>query len=188
MCRFSDKYLAWKNESKRDGNFQICSAVFTLASPFKLEKREGIVLRSSYFPWEISMRWRGGVGGMLVELLKSSQSQIWSSLAPPPIPIRRIFRILGKNFFTASWKLSHMMFRCYVCGDSTNSVFQALYPMFFVLMWGCNWMLFHHGWFCSIGLNHLIGRKSLHFENNSFVTAWIHTGKKHTAVLKILDI
>ena len=38
--------------------------------------------------------------------------------------------------------------------------------MFSVLLSGCNWMLFMHGWFCPIRLIHLIGWKSLHFENN----------------------
>ena len=28
-------------------------------------------------------------------------------------------------------------------------------------MWGCNWILFVHGWFCPI---HLIGQKPVHFE------------------------
>ena len=36
--------------------------------------------------------------------------------------------------------------------------------MFSELLWGCNWILFMHGWFCPIGLIHLIGRKSLRFE------------------------
>ena len=35
--------------------------------------------------------------------------------------------------------------------------------MFSVLVWGCNWILFIHGWFCPIGLIHLIGRKSFSF-------------------------
>ena len=38
--------------------------------------------------------------------------------------------------------------------------------MFSVLVWGCNWILFMHGWFCPIRLIHLIGQKSLHFEKN----------------------
>ena len=33
-----------------------------------------------------------------------------------------------------------------------------------VLVWGYNWFLFMHGWFCPIRLIHLIGRKSFHFE------------------------
>ena len=36
--------------------------------------------------------------------------------------------------------------------------------MFSVLVWGCNWILFMHGWFCPIHLIHLIGWKSLQFE------------------------
>ena len=36
--------------------------------------------------------------------------------------------------------------------------------MFFVLVWGCNWILFVHGRFCPFCIIHLIGRKSLHFE------------------------
>ena len=36
--------------------------------------------------------------------------------------------------------------------------------MFSVLLWGCNWMLFMHGWFCPISLIHLIGQKFLYFE------------------------
>ena len=39
--------------------------------------------------------------------------------------------------------------------------------MFSVLVWGCNWILFMHGWFYPIHLIHLIGRRSLHFEKNS---------------------
>ena len=35
---------------------------------------------------------------------------------------------------------------------------------FSVLLWGCNWILIMHGWFCPICLFHLIGRKSLHLE------------------------
>ena len=35
---------------------------------------------------------------------------------------------------------------------------------FSVLVWGCNWILFMHAWFCSICLIHLIGRKSLHLK------------------------
>ena len=38
--------------------------------------------------------------------------------------------------------------------------------MFSVLVWGCNWMLFMHGWFCPVPLIHLIGLKSLHYEKN----------------------
>ena len=38
--------------------------------------------------------------------------------------------------------------------------------MISVLVWGCNWIPFMHGWFCPIRLMHLIGRKSLHFEKN----------------------
>ena len=33
-----------------------------------------------------------------------------------------------------------------------------------VLLWGWNWILFMHGWFCSIRLIHVIGWKSIHFE------------------------
>ena len=36
--------------------------------------------------------------------------------------------------------------------------------LFSVLVWGCNWIPFMHGWFCPIRLIHLIGCKSLHFE------------------------
>ena len=38
--------------------------------------------------------------------------------------------------------------------------------MFCVFVEGCNWVLFMHGWFCSIRLIYidLIGQKSLHFE------------------------
>ena len=36
--------------------------------------------------------------------------------------------------------------------------------LFSVLVWGYNWILFMHGWFCPIRLIHLIPRKSLHFE------------------------
>ena len=35
--------------------------------------------------------------------------------------------------------------------------------MFSMLLWGCNWILFMHGWFCSICLTHLIGRKSVRY-------------------------
>ena len=41
--------------------------------------------------------------------------------------------------------------------------------LFSVLVWGHNWMLFMHGWFCPIGLIHLIGRKSLHFGKTSLL-------------------
>ena len=34
--------------------------------------------------------------------------------------------------------------------------------MFSVLVWGCDWILFMHEWFCQIRLIHLIGQKSLH--------------------------
>ena len=37
--------------------------------------------------------------------------------------------------------------------------------LFSVLVWGCYWILFMHGWFCWICLIFLIGRNSLHFEN-----------------------
>ena len=36
--------------------------------------------------------------------------------------------------------------------------------VFSVFVWGYNWILFMHGWFCPICLIYLIGRKSLHFE------------------------
>ena len=36
--------------------------------------------------------------------------------------------------------------------------------MFSVLVWGCDWTLFIHGWSCPICLIHLIGLRSLHFE------------------------
>ena len=39
--------------------------------------------------------------------------------------------------------------------------------MFSVLVWGSNWILFMHGWFCPIRLIHVIGRKSLHFEKRT---------------------
>ena len=42
--------------------------------------------------------------------------------------------------------------------------------IFSVLAWGRNWILSMHGWFCSIRLIHLIGRKSLYFENKTTVS------------------
>ena len=39
--------------------------------------------------------------------------------------------------------------------------------MFSMLVWGCNWILFMHRWFCLIRLIHLIGWKSLHFEKET---------------------
>ena len=42
--------------------------------------------------------------------------------------------------------------------------------MFSMLVWGCNWILFMHGWFCRICLIHLIGRKYLHFEKKTRYT------------------
>ena len=39
--------------------------------------------------------------------------------------------------------------------------------MFSVLLWGCNWILFRHGWFCPICLIYLIGWISFHFENKN---------------------
>ena len=47
--------------------------------------------------------------------------------------------------------------------------------MLFVLVWGCNWILFMHGWFCPICLIHLIGWKSLNFEKVDWHFEW----KKH---------
>ena len=46
--------------------------------------------------------------------------------------------------------------------------------MFSVHMWGCNWILFMHGWFCPIRLIHLIGWKSLHFEKKLDFLYWPH--------------
>ena len=36
--------------------------------------------------------------------------------------------------------------------------------MFFMLVEGCYWILFMHGWFCPVHIIYLIGQKSLHFE------------------------
>ena len=40
-----------------------------------------------------------------------------------------------------------------------------------VLVWGYNWILFMHGWFCPICLIHLIGQKSLHFEKTRMLVS-----------------
>ena len=40
---------------------------------------------------------------------------------------------------------------------------------FSVFVWGCNWTLFMHGWFCLIHLIHPIGWKSLHFEKLEYL-------------------
>ena len=40
--------------------------------------------------------------------------------------------------------------------------------MFSVLVGGCNWIQFMHGWFCPICLIHLIGWNVLHFGKNRF--------------------
>ena len=49
--------------------------------------------------------------------------------------------------------------------------------MFSVLVWGCNWILFIHGWFCPIRLIHLFGRKFPHFEK---ARSSIHSDRKWT--------
>ena len=53
--------------------------------------------------------------------------------------------------------------------------------MFSVLVWGYNWILFKHGWFCSIRLIHLIGQKSLHFEKKTRLTSVLFTCTLHSS-------
>ena len=55
--------------------------------------------------------------------------------------------------------------------------------MFFVLMWGCYWILFMHGWFYPI---HLIGWKSPHFEKELEYITRKHSSRMRTARLPTL--
>ena len=53
--------------------------------------------------------------------------------------------------------------------------------MFSVLVWGCNWNLFMHGWFCPIRLIYLIGPKSFHFEKKLECKFLLHTNVSEEA-------
>ena len=68
---------------------------------------------------------------------------------------QKIFIILQFTDLTRGW----MQITCLAVSHSNYYT-----RMFSVLVGGCNWILFMHGWFCPICLIHLIGRKSLHFE------------------------
>ena len=56
---------------------------------------------------------------------------------------------------------------------SAVSNFNHYTRMFSLLVWGCNWILFMHGWFCQIRLILLIGGKSVHFKKKLY---WVPIG------------
>ena len=96
------------------------------------------------------------------------------------------------NFRLIRWIEQKIIYKKF--GDMTKDWTQITYlavrhfnhytRMFSVLVWGCNWILFTHGWFCPIRLIHLIGWKSLHFEKKNRwtkfrryqISTWIYTG------------
>ena len=65
--------------------------------------------------------------------------------------------------------LCEAVIESYTCMGDSVSHSKHYTTMFSVLVWGYSWILFMHGWFCSIRLIHLIGRKSLYFENKTTV-------------------